>query len=477
MSVLIPQFEGLRVLIAGDLMLDRYWHGATRRISPEAPVPVVHVGEVEERPGGGANVALNVAALGASATVLGVTGADEAADRLETLLAERGVDVRLERVAGCATITKLRIISKHQQLIRLDFEDGFNNITGNPLAAPFQDALDDASVVVLSDYGKGTLRNPQSLIEAARSVGCPVVVDPKGNDFSRYAGATLITPNEAEFEAVVGACADDQELVNRGRTLLERIGVEHLLVTRGDRGMTLIPANAEPAHLPARAREVFDVTGAGDTVVALMAAGIAAGLELPAAAGIANLGAGVVVGKLGTATVSPAELRQAQRDADGGHGGVVDRAALHDLVLQARQQGERIVMTNGCFDLLHAGHIHYLEAARALGDRLIVAVNDDASVRRLKGDSRPVVPQSQRMAVLAALAAVDWVVPFSEDTPEALITELLPDVLVKGGDYRPDQIAGAQAVLDHGGRVEVVPFQEGLSSSDLIERIRRNTEH
>jgi len=473
MKISLPDFEKVRVLVAGDLMLDRYWHGATDRISPEAPVPVVHVREIEQRPGGAGNVALNLAALGADPGLVGVTGADEAGEELSYLLENAGVRCRFHRQAGAATITKLRIISRHQQLIRLDFEDGFPGLQARDLLPLYRPELEGAAAVVLSDYGKGALRAPHVLIEAARQAGIPVLVDPKGRDFSIYRGATVITPNLAEFEAVVGRCADTEDLVRRAEALIGDCGIEALLVTRGEDGMSLVRPGETAVHLPARAREVFDVTGAGDTVIATLAAGLAAGLALPQATALANLAAGIVVGKLGTATVTVAELRRLLREQDDASQGVVSEAELLAAVADARAHGERIVMTNGCFDLLHAGHVGYLGQARTRGDRLIVAVNDDDSVRRLKGVGRPVNPLPQRMAVLAGLASVDWVTSFAEDTPARLIGAVLPDVLVKGGDYRPEQIAGYDAVTANGGTVEILDFLDGCSTTAMLSRMRR----
>ena len=474
-KIQLPNFESALVLVAGDVMLDRYWHGATERISPEAPVPVVHVGGEEERPGGAGNVALNVTALGAAATLVAPTGDDPAADRLTELLERAGARARLLRQAGAFTVTKLRIISKHQQLIRLDFEDGFPALADDVLPAAALAAAEGAGAVVLSDYDKGALRNPQPLIRGLRAAGLPVLVDPKGRDFTRYAGASLITPNLPEFEAVAGPCPTEADLSERAARMRAELELDALLVTRGEAGMSLFRHGYEPLHLPTRAREVFDVTGAGDTVVGVLAAGLAAGMELPQATALANIAAGIVVGKLGTATVSPAELRRALHEQGGGETGPVTEEALLVQIERARARGERVVMTNGCFDLLHPGHVAYLEQARALGDRLVVAVNDDASVARLKGPARPVMPLESRMAVLAGLAAVDWVVPFSEDTPARLIGRVLPDLLVKGGDYRPEEVAGYDAVTAAGGEVRILDFLEGYSTTALVERLRAGT--
>jgi D-beta-D-heptose 7-phosphate kinase/D-beta-D-heptose 1-phosphate adenosyltransferase len=473
----LPPFERGRLLIVGDVMLDRYWHGVTSRISPEAPVPVVRVGKTEERPGGAANVALNTAALGCRTRLLGVTGDDEAGRSLETQLCAAGVDCRFQRLAGATTVTKLRVISRHQQLLRLDFEERFETIDGALLLAEFRRGLVDCDVVVLSDYGKGTLVGVDGLIAAARRAGRPVLVDPKAPDFSRYRGASVVTPNLAEFELAAGPVADERSLAENGRELLARCGIDALLVTRGEHGMTLLRGDDPPLYLPAETREVFDVTGAGDTVIAVLAAALAAGVGLPGATALANLAAGMVVGKLGTASVSAPELRRAAQKGTGAGCGQLTREQLRRAVAHARARGERIVMTNGCFDLLHAGHVASLREARRLGDRLIVAVNDDASVARLKGSGRPLNPLERRMAVLAGLESVDWVVPFSEDTPERLIDEIRPDLLVKGGDYRPEQIAGFDSVTRHGGKVVVLGYQDGCSTSAMIEAIRQQDKH
>lgn len=472
MKIKLPEFDGARVLVVGDVMLDRYWSGPTGRISPEAPVPVVKVEHNEERPGGAANVALNAAALGAGARLLGLTGDDEAANALQERMQAVGVACDFVRHATHPTITKLRVMSRNQQLLRLDFENGFDAADAAPLTERMRAALADAGVVVLSDYAKGALSQVQELIQAANLAGVPVLVDPKGTEFEKYRGATLLTPNMSEFEAVVGKVKDEQELVTRGRELVERFELQALLVTRSEHGMTLIRREEDELHLPARAHEVYDVTGAGDTVIATLATSLAAGLALEEACALANVAAGIVVGKLGTSTVSAIELANALYGGPESGMGVVSEQQLKYVVEAARRRGEKIVMTNGCFDILHAGHVSYLNNARKLGDRLIVAVNTDESVRALKGEGRPVNTVDRRMAVLAALGAVDWVVPFAEDTPQRLIAEVLPDILVKGGDYKPEDIAGYAEVTANGGEVTVLNFEDGCSTTAIIEAIR-----
>src|SRR6056297_541712 len=467
----IPDFSGARLLVAGDLMLDQYWFGATGRISPEAPVPVVHVRDGEERPGGAANVAMNLAELGAQTALVGIVGADADAARLQTLLTERSVECRFAVSPDAPTTTKLRVLSRGQQLIRLDREEAAAG-TAVSVAEPFRAALQAAGLVILSDYAKGALHEVGELIAAAREAGIPVLVDPKGTDFGRYRGATLLTPNQTEFEAVAGSARDDDDLLRRARDMIDGLELGGLVITRSERGMLVVERGGEARFLSTEAREVFDVTGAGDTVIATLGAALAAGTSLGEAAALANLAAGLVVRKIGVAGVTPFELRVALHQRGKGGRGMVDEPALLEFVGEARGRGERIVMTNGCFDILHAGHVTYLEEAKSLGDRLIVAVNSDHSVRRLKGEGRPVNPVEDRMAVLAGLAAVDWVVPFGEDTPARLIEAVLPDVLVKGGDYRPEEIAGGPAVLAAGGEVRVLAFRAGRSSSRIIDSIR-----
>ena len=333
--------------------------------------------------------------------------------------------------------------------------------------------LKKRDVLVLSDYAKGAMADPAPLIALARARGIPVLVDPKGSDFGRYRGATLLTPNLQELEAVVGPCASEAELVARGGQLMADLDLDALLVTRGEHGMTLLRPGQEELHLPARAREVFDVTGAGDTVIAVLAAVLAAGTSLAGAAALANIAAGIVVGKLGTAVVSAPELRRAIQQDQGSGRGVMSLEQLQVAVADARSQGERVVFTNGCFDIIHAGHVAYLEQAKQLGERLVVAVNSDDSVRRLKGKGRPINPADRRMAVLAGLEAVDWVVCFEEDTPRQLLQALEPDVLVKGGDYRDKEgVVGWEIVEAYGGQVQVLDFVDEVSTSAIVSRIR-----
>ncbi len=472
MKIQLPDFSNTHILVIGDVMLDRYWHGQASRISPEAPVPVVHINHTEERPGGAGNVALNVAALGVQTKILGITGDDVVADTLENQLKAAQVNTKFHRVPGMQTVTKLRVLSRHQQLVRCDFESTVEDVTADKLLDEVRNALEGVKAVILSDYAKGTLSQAPAIIALLKQHNIPVFIDPKTADFSAYDGATLITPNLKEFEAVVGACKTEKDIVDKAHALLAKHHIDAVLITRGAEGMTLITKAAEEFHLPARVRDVFDVTGAGDTVIAMMATAVSCGKSLQESMAIANIAAGLVVTKLGAATVSVPELQMAILDKSPAESGLLNESHLLLAVKEARARGERVVMTNGCFDILHAGHVTYLQQAKALGHRLIVAVNSDDSVQRLKGVGRPVNPCDQRMLVLASLGVVDWVVPFSEDTPERLITKVLPDVLVKGGDYKADEIAGAKAVKANGGDVKILSFVDGLSTSNVIKKLK-----
>jgi len=472
MKVTLPAFDRASVLVVGDVMLDRYWYGPTSRISPEAPVPVVKVDAIEERPGGAANVAMNIAALGAASQLIGLTGEDDAARVLSETLEKVKVRCDFVAVKTHPTITKLRVLSRNQQLLRLDFEEGFDQVDPEPIHQRLRQSLNTAGALVLSDYAKGALSSVQTMIRLARGAKVPVLIDPKGTDFERYRGATLLTPNLSEFEAVVGKCKNEEDIVTRGMQLVADYELSALLVTRSENGMTLLQPGKAPLHLPTQAQEVFDVTGAGDTVIGVLAATLAAGDSLEEACFMANAAAGVVVGKLGTSTVSPVELENAIHARPEEGFGIMNEAQLKIAVEQARKRGEKVVMTNGVFDILHAGHVSYLANARKLGDRLIVAVNSDASTKRLKGSSRPVNPLVNRMIVLGALEAVDWVVAFEEDTPQRLIASVLPDLLVKGGDYKPEDIAGSKEVWANGGDVRVLNFEDGISTTNIIKTIR-----
>ena len=467
----LPDFSQAKLLVVGDLMLDRYYQGATSRISPEAPVPVVKVEESEDRPGGAANVAVNAAMLGAKVSLMGFVGEDEGASKLHELMQARQVSCQFLKVKAYNTITKLRVMSRNQQLLRLDFEKSFEDVDKSSLEQSFEQKLKEVDLVVLSDYAKGALSDVEKLIALAKRYDKPIIVDPKGDSFAKYRGATLITPNVSEFEQVKGTWKTEAELQASAMAACEQHQLNHILLTRSEKGMSLFSDNGNAHHLPALAREVFDVTGAGDTVVSTLACALAIGSPVEFACQLANHAAGVVVAKLGTSSVTPTELMLALKRNKSIDGGVLNQEQLIFAVKHAQENGEKVVMTNGCFDILHAGHVSYLNEAAALGDRLIVAVNSDASVTKLKGSGRPVNNVARRMAVLAGLASVDWVVEFFEDTPQRLISEVLPNVLVKGGDYKVEEIAGATEVMENGGQVNTLCFEDGVSTSAIISQI------
>jgi D-beta-D-heptose 7-phosphate kinase / D-beta-D-heptose 1-phosphate adenosyltransferase len=474
------RFGARRVLVVGDLMLDRYLTGAVGRISPEAPVPVLRLGGERVVAGGAANVARNLIGLGLSVAVAGVCGADADGSALTALLDAAGMDRAAVLVdPGRPTTSKTRVVASGQQMLRIDSEDTA------ALSAPLADALvqavlarlPDVQVLLLSDYAKGVLSADvcARLIDAAASRGLPVLVDPKGRDFSRYRGATLLTPNRAELALATGADATDLDgLLAQGEVLRAALGLRQVVVTLGELGMALLDGDhPQPTRVPAVAREVFDVSGAGDTVIASIAAGLAAGLDPIDTAHLANLAAGVVVGHRGTAAITAAELAA----AIAGEAALEQAAkvrGLADMRAQVeawRAAGERVVFTNGCFDLLHVGHVTYLERARRHGQRLVVGLNTDRSVRALKGPERPLIGEQDRARVLAALAAVDGVVLFDEDTPIELIRALRPDVLAKGADYREDEVVGAAEVKGWGGQVVLVPLVADRSTSAIVARM------
>ncbi|MGZ8164793.1 MAG: bifunctional D-glycero-beta-D-manno-heptose-7-phosphate kinase/D-glycero-beta-D-manno-heptose 1-phosphate adenylyltransferase HldE [Methylobacter sp.] len=466
-----PEFNLARIIVIGDVMLDRYWSGYASRISPEAPVPVVRVKTIEDRIGGAGNVAFNIARLGGKVTLLGVVGNDREGEILKELLEAEGVDCDFIVENSIRSICKLRVMAQHQQLIRVDFEDTPINFDRDELLTKLVRYLPQNDVIVFSDYAKGTLTHISDYIVQAKQTGIKILVDPKGVDYQRYAEADLITPNLSELLAVVGTCENEDSLIEKGRDLLRQYQIPALLLTRGEAGMTLIQ-ESQVHSLPAQAKEVFDVTGAGDTVIAVMALSIALDMSLYDAMYLSILASGIVVGKLGTSTVSMEELIRAMHGDRDSLYGIVSEDELAEIIVRAKANGERIVMTNGCFDLLHAGHITYLEQAKALGDRLCVAVNSDASVKQLKGNSRPINSLQERMTVLAALACVDWVVSFEEKTPERLYCKLLPHVLVKGGDYSPEQVAGGECVINAGGEVKILGFVDGQSTTAMINKAR-----
>jgi D-beta-D-heptose 7-phosphate kinase/D-beta-D-heptose 1-phosphate adenosyltransferase len=468
------------ILVVGDLMLDRFCVGECSRISPEAPVPVVKITHQTQMPGGAANVANNLAQLGSTVFLLGITGQDEAANLLEKDCQNLKIQTYFIQSKHCQTLIKTRAMAQHQQLLRLDIESQLNQPEAlEALHAQYSRLLKSVDLILLSDYGKGTLDRVQDLIIAAKQAQKPVLIDPKGLDFSKYQGATLITPNRKEFCDVAGPYQTLEEFEQKAQTLRENLKLEHLIVTRSEEGLSIFEADQPPCHLPTQAKDVFDVTGAGDTVIATLAAALAKQIPLATAAHWANLAAAIVISQSGTASITHKQLTQAIDNTQiqktplfvSSRRKYLSATDARLWIQDKQNQGLKIVMTNGCFDLLHAGHVTYLEEARALGDALIVAINSDASIGRLKGPTRPIQTLEHRWQVLAALSAVDCVVAFDLDTPKELIEQLKPDILVKGADYQIHQIAGADSVLNQGGRVELIELVPEQSTSKIIEKI------
>jgi|HubBroStandDraft_6_1064221.scaffolds.fasta_scaffold11123_3 D-beta-D-heptose 7-phosphate kinase/D-beta-D-heptose 1-phosphate adenosyltransferase len=476
LSLVEAGFGHPHVLVVGDLMVDKYVWGEVERISPEAPVPVLRAGRHSQQPGGAANVAMNLAGLGARVTVMGFAGGDSDQQALEAMLGATDVNFSIVTCPGTPTTSKLRVMAGQQQLLRMDCEAKPANTyaAAEELLEHALAVLPQVSVVVLSDYAKGVLsdRVCHTLVGDARRLRVPVVVDPKGNDFSRYRGATAVCPNAKELAAVTGESAGDlKRLLAAGQTMTSGFGLDYMLVTLGEKGIAILRADSQ-VHVPAAARQVYDVSGAGDTVVAVLAAALASGAAVEEATRLANLAAGIVIGKVGTVPIRRAELLGALAEdlQPGSQEKVLSLDLLLARVADWRARGLQVAFMNGCFDLLHAGHIALLEQARRRGDRLIVALNGDRSVRRLKGIERPLVCQQDRARILAALQVVDAVVLFDESTPLHLIEALRPDVLVKGGDYCEEEVAGAAEVRGWGGRIELVPLVAGCSTTNLIKR-------
>lgn len=478
----LAKSANIKAVVVGDLMLDEYLWGATERISPEAPVPIVNVGREDLRLGGAGNVVNNLRVLGAQVALASVLGDDHDGEVIRERLQRAQVDVdALVHDHRRTTSRKTRILSGNQQMMRIDRES--TQEVGPQVEAQLLQKLSlkiaAADVIYLSDYGKGVLSKTliQGIIEQAKKHKTPVIVDPKGTDYTRYCGATLLTPNRKEASLATGInIKDHNTLCAAGAQILALAQLEALVLTRSEQGMSIFQHNAEPVHLPTRGREVYDVSGAGDTVLTVVGLGLAAGFSLEQAAFMANIAAGVVVGKVGTSTASPAELVEAAGFLiAGSQTKICDPHALQIVLRRLRQMGRKVVFTNGCFDILHAGHVSYLQRARELGDLLVLGLNSDASVRRLKGETRPLVPEADRAVILAALACVDYVVIFEEDTPLELISLLQPDVLVKGNDYTEDEVVGAELVRQWGGRVALMPFVTGRSTTALVSKISGNT--
>ena len=483
LDLLAGGFARLHVLVVGDLMLDRYIVGEVDRISPEAPVPVLRHAHRYARPGGAANVAMNLAGLGCQALLAGFWGDDGERGELEQLLSAAGVDSIGVVTSALPTVSKTRIVGRTQQLLRLDIESQEQPSAEDRarLAERVEALVEKAHAVILSDYAKGTLTAEicERVIRKARRAGIPVLADPKTPDLSKYSGATAVCPNLQELALATGTSARDTDaLLAAGDEQRREHDIQYLLVTMSEKGMRVL-SNEGSFHSPARAREVFDVSGAGDTVIAAVTASLAAGLRIETAVELANLAAGVVVGKVGTVPIAHHELTVLLTPSKqiGDAEKILDRAQLLARVADWRAAGETIVFTNGCFDLLHVGHVTLMEDCRGFGSKVVLGLNTDASVRRLKGPARPVVGERDRARVMAALGAVDAVTFFDEDTPLELIRDLAPDVLVKGGDYTAETVVGHELVLATGGRVEIVPTVEGFSTTGIVRKLQGTESH
>ena len=481
LHALVDALAQARVLTVGDIMIDRYVHGDVERISPEAPIPILSIRERTAMLGGAGNVARNLVALGARGRFVATVGDDGAAGEVRDLLNKLdGIEANLIVAPGRQTSIKTRYLSGNQQLMRADWETAapLPPETGALILDAATDAIAECAVMVLSDYGKGVLSGDAAaaLIDAARSSGKTVIVDPKGPDFGRYRGAHVLTPNRRELGEATGmGVADDDDIVAAARTLIANYGIDTVLVTRSRDGMTIVAGDGGVTHLGAEAREVFDVSGAGDTVVSALAAALAAGARLERAAELANVAAGIVVGKVGTAAAYASDITAAlrHRDLSTAEAKVMAIEPALDRVELWRRQGLKVGFTNGCFDLLHPGHVSLLKQAREAGDRLVVGLNSDASARGLKGPERPVQTEAARATVLASLASVDMVVIFGEDTPRGLIESLRPDILVKGADWAMDEVVGAEFVQGYGGHVLLVELEEGHSTTATISRMAK----
>ena len=476
---LLNEFHKARVLVLGDVMLDRFVYGSVERISPEAPIPVMSVERISDMPGGAANVARNIAALGAQCVLLGVVGADGAAEDLHRQLqAMPTINIQLIVDGARPTTVKTRYVAERQQMLRADQEsrEALSTASADELVTAFQQALSHVDVVVLSDYAKGVLTDhiTQKIITLANMAGKTVIVDPKSRSFIKYKGATVLTPNRHELQVACGLeCMTDAQVVQGAHQSLDADICEAMVVTRSADGMSVIKKDTTAAHLHTAAREVFDVSGAGDTVLAVLSLGLAIGGELIDVARVANIAAGIVVGKPGTATVSTGEII-ASVDAETRPLTAEKIFSLSRVMQQVqswRERGLKVAFTNGCFDLLHPGHISLLEQARATADKLIVGMNSDLSVRRLKGNGRPVQSEIARATVLSSLKTVDAVIIFSDDTPLDLIKSLQPEVLIKGADYTVDTVVGADIVKSYGGKIVLAELVAGQSTTNTIKRM------
>ena len=467
----LNQLSKGNVLVFGDIILDRYISGTVDRVSPEAPVPVLKPTKEEVRLGGAANVAVNLSSLGSKATLIGVTGRDDSSNQIKDLLQKNKIRSVLSKSVN-PSISKLRFLAGQQQLIRIDSEEEFTEADWKSSLSNYRKhiRLEKNQVLIISDYEKGTLKNIPLIIKEAKKLNKIILVDPKGDNFSKYKSANIITPNFDEFLRVVGKIKGESDITRKGKELIHSLKLSALLITRGSEGMTLLEnktGKISRMDFPTEAKDVFDVSGAGDTVIASIAAGLAGGFSLSESINLANIAAGIVVGKSGTATVSRAEIIPFLDKSEA----YMSLGEVKSYVQSLRQKGQKIIFTNGCFDILHAGHVEYLKAAKDLGDKLIVGINSDQSVKSLKGKNRPLNKLENRAKVLASLRCVDAVVIFGDKTPIKLISVVKPDILVKGGDYKINEIVGYEEVIKSGGRVMTIPLVKGISTTKIIQKM------
>ncbi len=469
----INKNKNKNIAVVGDVMLDKYIFGQVNRISPEAPVPVLSIQDNDNRVGGAANVAMNIAKMGNKVSLFGIIGDDDEGNLINKLLSENNIDNQLFISNDYKTTTKTRFIALNQQLMRGDVDINITGSSDIKYKNYLINKVKDYDLVVLSDYNKGFLLNPQELINQIKRFNVPILIDPKGADFLKYKGATILTPNFKEFTAVVGECKSEGEILDKGLKLKNKLELDYLLITRSQDGMTLIINEGENIRLSTESKEVYDVTGAGDTVIATIASCLTLNLSIEKAIKIANKAAAITIARQGTSSISKIEFENLINEEQFKNKLMLDQTSLEILMKEYRARGQKIVMTNGCFDILHPGHINYLIKAKALGDCLIVAINSDEAVKRLKGANRPINNLSYRATMLNALESVDGVISFSEDTPEKLYGEFTPDILVKGGDYSINNIVGSSSVLSFGGQVKVIDYLEGFSTTNIIERISK----
>lgn len=465
------------ILVFGDIMLDQYWDGDASRVSPEAPVPVVSLNTISNTLGGAGNVAANIASLDGKVKLLSIVGNDQNAKILDDLLKQKKIDANFIKISDYPTTTKLRITSSSQQLLRVDTEEKLNLCKENAdkLQDKYSELLKDVDAVILSDYAKGCLTQIKDFIKIAKSNDKLVFVDPKLDDFSYYSGIDYITPNLKEIEKVVGKVKDDKDLEKKVKNLIAELNIKNFIVTKGSKGVSIITKDSEAIHLEATSSAVYDVTGAGDTVIAALAHFITSGLDIKQSVTLSNYAAGIVVSKPGTSVATIEEVKDKTQGKISIKTGVVPEKELLDTIRFCQTRGEKVIFTNGCYDVIHHGHINYLERAKSLGDRLIIGVNSDESIRRLKGKNRPINNLDERMKVLSSLKAVDWVVPFYEDTPGKLVEKLMPDALVKTTETFKKvedvpESEGAKTVLENGGKIFLLARTEGTSSTDIIKR-------